>query len=120
MRGFIFPLRVSKDSLLESSEINSSFESSIKSKIKMLITTGQSSRPYCGDYGIGLEKVFSMLGGNVNSFKQDLVDKVNKFIPEVNLSLTDVTIEADSEGKLGINITYPERDLDLMISFQLF
>ena len=88
MRGFIFPLRVSNNSLLESSETNSSFESSIKGKIKMLITTGQSSRPYCEDYGIGLEKVFSMLGGNVNSFKQDLVDKVNKFIPEVNRFLS--------------------------------
>ena len=120
MRGFKFPLTIKNNSFEETSQIDSNSDSGIEGRIKMLLKTGKSSRPFSGDYGIGLERVFSLLGGETISFKQGIIDAVNTFIPEISLSLSNIEIDIKNEGILNIAINYPDRNLSLVVDFQLF
>ncbi len=120
MRAFKFPLTIEGEALIETSESNPDLESGLADRIKMLLLTGKNSRPFSGDYGLGIEQVFTMIGGDTTAFKQDIVDSINRFIPEVNLNITDVEILASDAGTMAIEITYPERDLNLYVDFQIF
>ena len=119
MRGFMFPLNITNKSLDESSPVNENLPSGIGERIKMLIKTGRNSRPFSGDYGIGLQAVFSMLGGKTDSFQRDIMESINSFIKEVDLTPNNIKITT-TNNVISVEIEYRDRDLQLLIEYAIF